>query len=65
MTRQATLKEHIMKYEETSGEVKFWLGMIDWWEANQLGPVPDRMIQALSFAQLKDYPASPSEIQHH
>jgi hypothetical protein len=54
-----------MKNEDSSGEVKFWLGMIDWWEANQLGPVPDRMIQALSFAQLKDSPSGPTESQYH
>jgi len=49
-----------MKYQDTSGEVKFWLEMIEWWHSNQLGPVPLRMEQALALAHEKDYHFEPS-----
>lgn len=40
-----------MSDEDINNQVLFWQRMIEWWEANNDDPVPQRMNLALRFAR--------------
>jgi hypothetical protein len=42
---------YAMQENEINSEVLFWQRLILWWEANQDGPVPERMHVALEMAE--------------